>query len=81
MKAILELVKYETKCIESKFLEPACGTGNFWVEVLERKLEVVWTRYGKLQLEYERNAVVTISSIYGIDILEDNVQECRDRPF
>ncbi|MFN7861662.1 MAG: hypothetical protein ACK5P2_18605 [Pseudanabaena sp.] len=81
MKAILELVKYETKCIESKFLEPACGTGNFWVEVLERKLEVVWTRYGKLQLEDVRNAVVAISSIYGLDILEDTVQECRDRPF
>ncbi|MFN9865523.1 MAG: hypothetical protein ACK568_00165 [Pseudanabaena sp.] len=48
---------------------------------MDRKLEVVWTRYGKLQLEYERNAVVAISSIYGIDILEDNVQECRDRPF
>jgi len=77
VKAMLELVKHETERIESKFLEPACGTGNFLAEVLERKLQVVKMRYGKVQLEYERNAVLAISSIYGIDILEDNVQECR----
>ncbi|MFN4978373.1 MAG: SAM-dependent DNA methyltransferase [Pseudanabaena sp.] len=81
VKAMLELVKHETERIESKFLEPACGTGNFLAEVLERKLQVVKMRYGKVQLEYERNAVLAISSIYGIDILEDNVQECRDRLF
>ena len=81
VKAMLELVKHETERIESKFLEPACGTGNFLAEVLERKLQVVKMRYGKVQLEYERNAVLAISSIYGIDILEDNIQECRDRLF
>jgi hypothetical protein len=48
---------------------------------LERKLEVVKSRYGKVNLEYERNGVLAVSSIYGIDILEDNVQECRDRLF
>jgi hypothetical protein len=81
VKAMLDLVKQETERIESRFLEPACGTGNFLTEVLERKLQVVKMRYGKVQLEYERNAVLAISSIYGIDILEDNVQECRDRLF
>ncbi|MBD2151015.1 SAM-dependent DNA methyltransferase [Pseudanabaena sp. FACHB-1277] len=81
VKAMLDLVKQETERIESRFLEPACGTGNFLAEVLDRKLQVVQMRYGKVQLEYERNGVLAISSIYGIDILEDNVQECRDRLF
>ena len=81
VKVMLDLVKQETERIESRFLEPACGTGNFLAEVLERKLEVVKSRYGKVNLEYERNGVLAVSSIYGIDILEDNVQECRDRLF
>jgi hypothetical protein len=81
VNAMLDLVKQETERIESRFLEPACGTGNFLAEVLERKLRVVETRYGKSQLEYERNAVLAVSSIYGIDILEDNVVECRKRLF
>lgn len=79
VKAMLDLVKQETERIESRFLEPACGTGNFLAEVLECKLQVVHMRYGKVQLEYERNAVLGISSIYGIDILADNIQKCRDR--
>lgn len=81
VNAMLDLVKHETERIESRFLEPACGTGNFLTEVLERKLRVVESRYGKSQLEYERNAVLAVSSIYGIDILEDNVVECRKRLF
>ena len=81
VNAMLDLVKQETERIESRFLEPACGTGNFLTEILERKLRVIETRYGKSQLEYERNAVLAVSSIYGIDILEDNVVECRKRLF
>jgi len=81
VNAMLDLVKQETARIESRFLEPACGTGNFVVEILERKLSVVKKRYGKSQLDYERNAVLAVSSIYGIDILEDNVAECRKRLF
>lgn len=79
--AMLNLVKLETERIESRFLEPACGTGNFLVEVLKRKLETVVSRYGRSQLDYERNAIVAISSIYGIDILDDNVHGCRQRLF
>lgn len=79
--AMLELVKQETERIESRFLEPACGTGNFLAEILERKLRVVEKRYRKSQLEYERNAVLAVSSIYGIDILEDSILECRKRLF
>ena len=78
---MLDLVKQETKRIESRFLEPACGTGNFLTEILERKLLVVEVRYRKSQLEYERYAILAVSSIYGIDILEDNVQQCRHRLF
>lgn len=81
VNAMLDLVKQETERIESRFLEPACGTGNFLTEILERKLWVVKSRYNKNQLDYERNAVLAVSSIYGIDILEDNVMECRKRLF
>jgi hypothetical protein len=77
--AMLDLVVNETERIESRFLEPACGNGNFLAEVLRRKLKVVEKRYIKSQLEYERYAVLAVCSIYGIDILEDNVQECRKR--
>ncbi len=79
VNAMLDLVKQETERIESRFLEPACGDGNFLVEVLRRKLEVVDIRYRKSQLEWERYAVIAVSSIYGVDILEDNAVECRKR--
>ena len=81
VNAMLDLVKQETERIESRFLEPACGTGNFLVEILNRKLKIVKDRYKKSQLEYERNAIIAISSIYGVDILEDNAVECRERLF
>ena len=81
VNAMLDLVEDETKRIESRFLEPACGTGNFLVEVLKRKLAVVAARYKRSQLEYERYAVFAISSIYGIDILPDNIEMCRNRLF
>ncbi|MBL7965645.1 MAG: hypothetical protein JNK09_01510 [Prolixibacteraceae bacterium] len=79
VNAMLDLVKQETERIDSRFLEPACGTGNFLVEILRRKLEVVEERYAKNQIEYERYAILALSSIYGVDILQDNVQTCRDR--
>lgn len=79
--AMLDLVDQETTRIESRFLEPACGKGNFLTAILERKLGVVQSRYGNSQLDYERNAVLAVSSLYGIDILEDNVATCRQRLF
>ncbi len=81
VNAMLDLVKQETERIESRFLEPACGNGNFLTVILERKLAVVEKRYGRSQLDYERYAVLAVSSIYGIDILEDNVHHCRQRLF
>lgn len=79
--AMLDLVHSETERIESRFLEPACGNGNFLAPILERKLAVVQQRYKKSQIEYERNVLVALGSIYGVDILEDNVKECRDRLY
>ncbi len=77
--AMLDLVKQETERIESRFLEPACGDGNFLAEILRRKLSVVESRYKKSRLEFERNAITATASVYGIDILEDNVFACRAR--
>jgi len=79
VNAMLDLVKQETERIDSRFLEPACGTGNFLAEILERKLRVVDRRYRRSQIEHERYALLAVSSIYGIDLLEDNVRECRRR--
>jgi SAM-dependent methyltransferase len=79
VNAMLDLVKQETERIESRFLEPACGNGNFLIEILARKLAKVASRYGKSSLEYERYAISAIASLYGIDIQEDNVLECRNR--
>lgn len=81
VNAMLDLVKQETERIDSRFLEPACGNGNFLAVILERKLAVVEARYGKSQLDFERYAVLAVSSIYGIDILEDNVRHCRHRLY
>jgi hypothetical protein len=81
VNAMLDLVKQETERIDSRFLEPACGDGNFLAVILERKLAVVERRYGKSQLDFERYGVLAVSSIYGIDILADNVRDCRRRLF
>ena len=81
VNAMLDLVKNETERLDSRFLEPACGDGNFLVEILRRKLAVANSNYQKhqSQLQYEKDAILAISSIYGIDILPDNAQECRVR--
>lgn len=81
VKAMCDLVKDETERIDSRFLEPACGNGNFLAEVLSRKLAAVKDRYGKSPSEYERYSFLAVTSVYGIDIMEDNAQECRDRLF
>jgi len=81
VNAMLDLVKQETERIDSRFLEPACGDGNFLSVILERKLAVVEKRYGKSQLDFERYAVLAVSSVYGIDVLPDNVRDCQRRLF
>lgn len=74
---MLNLVKDETERIESRFLEPACGDGNFLVPILKRKLAVVQKRYGKNVFEKSHFALYALMSIYGVEILEDNVRDCR----
>lgn len=81
VKAMCDLVKDETVRIDSRFLEPACGDGNFLAEILKRKLAVVRKKYGKSPLDYEKNSLLAASSIYGVDILQDNVTACRARMF
>jgi hypothetical protein len=81
VNAMLDLVKQETERIDSRFLEPACGDGNFLAEILRRKLAVVKSRYGKHAADYERYAVIAVTSIYGVELLPDNTNECRKRLF
>lgn len=81
VNAMLDLVKHETERIDARFLEPACGNGNFLAEILRRKLAVVESRYGKSQLEWERYSVIAVCNVYGVDILEDNAVECQERLF
>ena len=79
VNAMLDLVKQETERIDSRFLEPACGNGNFLVEILRRKLEVIRRQYHKQLGELELQTTIALSSIYGVDIMKDNVEECCQR--
>jgi hypothetical protein len=74
---MLDLVKHESERIDSRFLEPACGSGNFLVAVLQRKLNTVETKYGKNSFEKQHHALLGLMCIYGIELLEDNTIECR----
>ncbi len=81
VNAMLDLVKNETERIDSRFLEPACGNGNFLIKILERKLNVVDGAYKRSQWDWEIHAMVAVSSLYGVELLQDNVEECRSRLF
>lgn len=76
--SMLELVKEESERIDSRFLEPACGSGNFLVRVLQRKLAAVQLRYGKSDFERQHYALLSLMCIYGIELLADNINECRE---
>ncbi|MBC8206986.1 MAG: N-6 DNA methylase [Kiritimatiellales bacterium] len=77
VEAMLDLVKGETERIDSRFLEPACGDGNFLVQVLRRKLAAVELKYGKSDFERRHYALLAIMCIYGIELLPDNISDCR----
>ena len=81
VKAMCDLVSQECERIDSRFLEPACGDGNFLKEILERKLDVVKQKYAKSQPDYERNSFLACTSIYGVELLHDNAEVCRKRMY
>ena len=77
VEAMLDLVKDETERIDSRFLEPACGSGNFLVRVLQRKIAAVELKYGKSDFERQHYALLAMMCTYGIELLADNIAECR----
>ena len=81
VKAMCDLVAQECDRIDSRFLEPACGDGNFLAEILTRKLTTVKKLYKSNPYDFERYSVLAITSLYGVDIMQDNVAECRARLF
>jgi hypothetical protein len=74
---MLDLVKGETERIDSRFLETACGSGNFLVSVLQRKLAAVEVKFGKSDFEKRHYALLAVMCTYGIELLPDNIVECR----
>ena len=78
VEAMLDLVKDESTRIDSRFLEPACGSGNFLVKVLQRKLAAVETKYGNSDFERRHYALLAVMCTYGIELLADNIAECRE---
>ncbi|MCL4191378.1 MAG: N-6 DNA methylase [Thermoguttaceae bacterium] len=77
VERMLDLVKGETERIDSRFLEPACGSGNFLVQILRRKLAAVELKYGQADFERRQYALLALMCIYGIELLADNIAECR----
>ena len=81
VQAMLDLVKDEAERLESRFLEPACGDGNFLVAILNRKLSTLTSRYKAKKEDFEVKLLITLGSIYAIDLLADNIEAARNRLF
>jgi hypothetical protein len=77
VEKMLDLVKGETERIDARFLEPACGSGNFLVPILQRKLAAVELKFGKSDFDKRHYALLTLMCAYGIELLDDNIAECR----
>lgn len=77
VEAMLNLVKDESERIDLRRLEPACGSGNFLVRVLQRKLAAVEIKFGKSEFEKRHYAILGLMCVYGIELLADNIAECR----
>lgn len=78
VEAMLDLVKGETERLDSRFLEPACGSGNFLVQILRRKLAAVEAKFGKSDFERRHYALFGLMCVYGVELLPDNIVECRE---
>lgn len=81
VEAMCDLVRQETERIDSRFLEPACGDGNFLSVILRRKLAVVRKKYRRSPYDWERNSLLALGSLYGVDLMSDNVTACQKRLF
>ena len=81
VNAMCDLVAHECLRPDSRFLEPACGDGNFLAVILKRKLSELRRRYKKSPRDYEKQSMVAIGSLYGVDIQRDNVDACRERLY
>lgn len=81
VEEMLKLVSDEVERIDARFLEPACGSGNFLIPVLRQKLATVNERFGKSRFEQEQHGLLALMSVYGIELLEDNANECRDNLY
>lgn len=68
VKAMLDLLPPMT--IEMTFLEPTCGNGQFLEEILKRKFDLC---------KKKSDFITALQSVYAIDIMADNIQECKDR--
>jgi hypothetical protein len=77
VEKMLDLIKGETERIDARFLEPACGSGNFLVPILQRKLAAVELKFGKFEFEKRHYALLALMCAYGVELLEDNIAECR----
>jgi hypothetical protein len=77
VEEMLDLVKDETERLDSRFLEPACGSGNFLTKILKRKLVTVEIKYAKSEFDRNQYAVLSLMCIYGIELLKDNIEECK----
>jgi len=77
VEAMLDLVKGESERIDSRFLEPACGSGNFLIQILRRKLAAVELKFAKSDFEKRNFTLLALMCIYGIELLPDNIAECR----
>ena len=78
VEKMLDLVKDESERVDSRFLEPACGSGNFLLAVLRRKFTTIQSRFGQNDFEKRHNALFALMCIYGIELLEDNITDCRN---
>lgn len=76
--AMLDLVKDESERLDARFLEPACGSGNFLIKILKRKLATVELKYAKSEFDRQHYALSSLMCIYGIELLEDNIAECKN---
>lgn len=78
--AMLDLIPDAFLSIDTRFLEPAAGDGNFLVSILERKISLISEpELGGTPRWFEFAILRCLASIYSVDISEDNVSEARER--